>query len=98
MSIPDDALFGLAILVLTLGTCYELFWTCVRLEPILIAAVRSLRKRLVDAFSPALATPVSIAVPGPAAPCPAPAVAPPTNYLESMSPEEMERFLAEPGV
>lgn len=90
-------MFLLAVFFLTLGACYEIFWMFGKLEPVMIAAVHSLARRLVDLFSHPQSTPIPIRIAVSATSGAAPVHAPPTNYLESMSPEEMERFLTETG-
>lgn len=97
MSIPDDRLFWIAVFVLCLMAVYELWWTGLELGARLWAALHSLRGAATAARPepgavPTLAT-VPVAVIGPTKTQFAP-----TRYLETMSPEEMDRFLAEPGV
>lgn len=97
MSTVDDALFRLAVLILFLGAVYELWWTGSDLGARLWVGARSFcrlaterRRRL--AASPLLASvPLSESATQRNIPLR-------TNYLESMSPEEMDRFLNEPGV
>jgi hypothetical protein len=92
MSTPDDGLFLLAVAVLVAGALWELSWTLQNLGPFLAAVLRGVCEVMASSPEPAGAPmcPLPALVPTPA-PVPLPA----TNYLETMSPEELDRFLSE---
>lgn len=96
MNLPDDQLFWIAVLVLCLGVVYEIWKTAVELGAKLRWAIVSLRQRIAARMARPVSTPALLVIPVTDSAVPA-RVSVPTNYLETMSPEEMDRFLSEPG-
>ncbi len=111
MSDPDDVLFWMAVTVLAIGLAREVASFSRGLGPAALRVARivfgvaaaliargsaaRMRPLLIPVTAPIdRPRPVSLAPPTPS---PAPAPRPVTNYLETMSDEEIDRLLTEPG-
>lgn len=96
MNLPDDRLFWFAVLVLSFGAVYELWRTTLDLASGLWSAIVSLGQVIAARTARPVSIPVLVRVPVSDS-ASSPHLPIPTNYLETMSPEEMDRFLSEPG-
>lgn len=94
MSTVDDALFRLAVLILCVSAIYELWWTGSDMGSRLWVGVRSLYRLAAERRRRFAASPLLASIPVGESPSQR-IIRLRTNYLETMSPEEMDLFLNE---